>query len=114
MRLEKFIQRLIHYIKSPCYGGLLARGTAMQADVDAEVSNNFKYFQGVVASLIAQHAGQFALIKNCQIRSYHPTSAQALVAGYQGFPDGIFSVQEVITKPLDLGFYSHVADHGKD
>ncbi len=77
-----------------------------------EIDQNFEYFQGVVSGLLAEHAGQFALLRDRSIDSYFPTAVAALTAGYQKFTDGQFSVQEVTNTPLDLGFYSHVANLG--
>ncbi|MDX2143687.1 MAG: hypothetical protein SFV19_10055 [Rhodospirillaceae bacterium] len=81
---------------------------------EAEVDRNFDYFQGVVASLMAEHAGQHALLRHQQVDSFYDTSVAALIEGYKKFPDGLFSIQKVTVTPIDLGFYSHVGSLGHD
>jgi hypothetical protein len=79
---------------------------------EAEVDRNFDYFQGIVADLMTEHAGQYALLRHQEIVSYAKTAVEAITEGYRRFPDGLFSIQEVTTKPLDFGFYSHVGNLG--
>lgn len=86
----------------------------MQMNREAEVDRNFEAFQKVVGSLMSIHAGKHAVLRHGEIVAYSKTAAQALTEGYRRFPDGLFSVQEVADKPLDLGFYSHVASVGTD
>ena len=85
----------------------------MQAEHEAEIEQNFQYFQSVVGTLMSKHKGEYALIRDCEVVSYFKSSALALITGHDKFPDGLFSVQEVIDRPVDLGFYSHVANIGK-
>ena len=86
----------------------------MQLDRELEIDKNFEYFQGIVGSLVPKHLGKYAVLHNCKVVSYFNTSAEALIEGYKKYPDGMFSVQEVVAAPLDLGFYSHVASVGND
>jgi hypothetical protein len=81
----------------------------MASAKDTEIDRNFEYFQSVVSNLLAQHRGQFALLKSQAIAGYFSSAAAATIEGHKRFPDDVFSVQEVIGVPLDLGFYSHAA-----
>lgn len=83
----------------------------MQPDHDFEVDRNFQAFQQIVGGLMATHAGQFAVLRQGAVDAYFKTAGEALIAAYRKFPDGLFSVQEVADRPLDLGFYSHVANN---
>lgn len=74
---------------------------------EAAIRQNFYYFQGVVASLMDRHAGQYALLHSQSVIDIFARPIEALEAGYARFADGLFSVQKVIDRPLDLGFMSY-------
>ena len=84
----------------------------MQQSREAEIVANFQFFQGVVGSLMASHAGDYALLQSQQIVDYFRSAADAVREGVQRFGDRPFSVQHVINRPIDLGFLSHAADNG--
>lgn len=71
------------------------------------IRKNFDYFQGVVSELMERHAGQYALLYGQNVVEIFPRPIQALEAGIARFEDGMFSVQKVIDRPLDLGFLSY-------
>jgi hypothetical protein len=77
-----------------------------------EVERNYAAFQSALAELSKQHQGEYALIRHGEIVSIHEELIDAVVAGQSDFPDGMYSIQEVTTKPLDLGFYSHANPSG--
>jgi hypothetical protein len=74
---------------------------------DTEVDHNFDAFEAMLGSILPVHRGEFALMKLREVISYFPNEAAALAAGRARFPDGVFSVQEVTDRPVDLGFFSH-------
>ena len=54
------------------------------------------------------HRGKFALMRDGQIIEFFDTARDAYVAGQKLYKqDQLFSVQEVIETPADLGFFSH-------
>jgi hypothetical protein len=74
---------------------------------DAEIRQNFHYFQQVVPSLMADHAGKYALLHQRTLVDVFSRPVEALEAGHAKFSDGLFSIQKVIDRPLDLGFMSY-------
>jgi hypothetical protein len=74
---------------------------------DTEVDRNFEAFEAALGAIISAHRGEFALMKNGEVLSYFPSEAAALTAGRKQFKNGLFSVQEVTDRPVDLGFFSH-------
>jgi hypothetical protein len=80
---------------------------------EAEIYDNFRYFEGVVDRLMSSHAGQYALLRSARIVEYFRTASEAVKAGSSQFGEKPFSVQHVNDKPIDLGFLSHAADNGK-
>jgi hypothetical protein len=73
-----------------------------------QVEANYRAFQEKLPSISATHRGKFALMRDGQIIEFFDTVRDAYVAGQKLFQqDQLFSVQEVIETPVDLGFFSH-------
>jgi hypothetical protein len=77
-----------------------------------EVDRNFAFFQQELPRLVMQHAGKFALIRDCKITGYYDTASDAHIAGTQLYNDGLFSIQQVTKEIGDLGFFSHAVHLG--
>jgi len=84
----------------------------MVAARQREIEQNFKAFEGLVASLMPQHAGEFALLRAKELVGVFPTAVDAMTEGYHRFGDGLFSIQRVIDRPVDLGFISYAGGDG--
>ena len=76
----------------------------------SEVDRNYDQFMRMLATLLPEHRDQLALMRDGEVVGFFETPRGALEAAAQKFPDGIFSIQEVTDEPIDLGFYSHVAN----
>lgn len=76
-------------------------------DRKMEIERNFDEFQRVVNSLMTDHEGKYALMHNGAVSEVFERLLDAVSAGHSRFTDGMFSIQEVATAPLDLGFFSH-------
>ena len=74
---------------------------------DTEMWLNFEYFEEIVAGLMPQHAGEYALLHDRSVVALFERPAEAVNAGSERFPDGLFSIQRVIDRPFDLGFLSY-------
>lgn len=74
---------------------------------DAEIRQNFHYFQSVVADLMPRHAGEYVLLHQRSVVDIFKRPVDALNAGMSQFENGLFSVQRVVDRPLDLGFLSY-------
>jgi hypothetical protein len=72
-----------------------------------EIDRNFEFFQQKLPELMTEHRGKFALIRNREIVGFYDTAIDAQTTGEKFFNDGIFSIQQVTDKPIDLGFFSH-------
>jgi pyruvate/oxaloacetate carboxyltransferase len=77
-----------------------------------EIRRNFEFFQSVVGTIMADHAGEIALIHGQNIVGYFPSADDAVHEGAKRFGSLPFSVQRVINRPIDLGFLSHATDNG--
>jgi hypothetical protein len=74
--------------------------------VQAEVDRNYQIFEKELPNLAAFN-GKFALMHDGKIIHYYDTVADAVGTGKIMYSDDIFSVQQVQTEPVNLGFLSH-------
>ena len=80
----------------------------MQECLRQQVERNYRAFTEKLPSLLASHQGKFALMRDCEIVEFFDTARDAYIAGKKLFnEDQMFSVQEVVETPVDLGFFSH-------
>ena len=79
----------------------------MQESLDREIDRNLFAFLPHLAALLPQHEGSFALLKDQSIKSIHEKLSDALKTAYSEFADGIFSVQKITAKPVELGMFSN-------
>ncbi len=72
-----------------------------------QLERNYRAFSEKLPALLAQHPGRFALMRDSEIVELFDTARDAYVAGRALFKDDpLFSVQEVVEQPVDLGFFS--------
>jgi hypothetical protein len=82
----------------------------MIMDLDAqrrEVDRNYDRFQRLLASILPEHEGEIALMRDGEIVGYFKHVRDAIGAANMQFSDGIYSLQEVKKEPIDLGIFSH-------
>lgn len=77
------------------------------SDLDDEVDLNYDAFVAELPGLLETQRGKHALLRHAGIVDFYESTATALAAGRTRFADGIYSVQEVTERPVDLGFFSH-------
>lgn len=82
----------------------------MSTELDNEIDRNLFAFLPRIPQLIANHEGEFALLRHQELVSLHKRLRDALDEACNRFSDGIFSIQQVTDKPVELGFFSY-ADH---
>lgn len=75
-----------------------------------EVQSNYQFFQTVVASLMLEHEGKYALLHDRAVVSVYSRPLDAVIEGNRLYSDGLFSVQRVTDRPVDLGFLSNAAN----
>jgi hypothetical protein len=72
----------------------------------AELRRNYDAFTRVLPTLLAEHEGEYALMRHGQVVAYFGTPGGALRSGRERYEDDLFSVQEVTTEKADFGWYS--------
>jgi hypothetical protein len=79
-----------------------------------QVEINYQAFEKKLPSLIPDYRGKFALMRNEEIIEFFDTARDAYFAGKKIFEkDKLFSVQQVVDTPIDLGFFSHAIPQRK-
>lgn len=81
--------------------------------LEMEIDRNFVYFLHHITDFVGQHKGQFALLRDAAVVSFHDTLWSAEEKAAHNFSDGLFSIQEVNDDPVDLGFYTYAAHNGE-
>jgi hypothetical protein len=80
----------------------------MKADPKStELETNYAEFKRRLPELLETHAGQFAVMRHGEIIVFFDTMGDAAKFCGREFQDGIFSIQEVTARRIDLGYYSH-------
>ena len=72
-----------------------------------QVAKNYEAFEKLLPTLAQTHAGKFALMRDGVIVEFFDTARDAFVTGQKLYSEQLFSVQEVVASPVDLGFFSH-------
>ena len=75
--------------------------------IQEEVDGNYEEFRKLLPSIIPDHRGQFALMKDRKILNFFSTAADARTAAESFISDGIFSIQQVTDLSIDLGYYNY-------
>lgn len=82
----------------------------MSAELDREIDRNLFAFLPRIPGLLPDHEGEYAVLRNQEIVSLHKRLRDALDEAGAMFSDGLFSIQQVTERPVELGFFSY-ADH---
>jgi hypothetical protein len=72
-----------------------------------EVDRNLAFFLDELPKIPATYIGKFALLRHQKIIDYYDTAPDAIHSANKIYPDGIFSIQQVINTAVNLGFYSY-------
>jgi hypothetical protein len=75
-----------------------------------EVEKNFAKFKEVLPTLTA-HYGKFALFRDGKLVEIYDTFEDALKTAQAFYVDGLYSIQKITNKPIDLGLRSRALLH---
>jgi hypothetical protein len=85
--------------------------TTMTNINQAQVDRNFEVFQELLPELMKTHAGKFALMHDGKIEDFFDSLADAVRAGKAIFGENGYSVQEVVSQNINLGYYTYALHH---
>jgi hypothetical protein len=72
-----------------------------------QVRQNYEAFHEQLPALLAEHRGQYALMKDGQVVGIFNSAIEAYIAGQAQLGLGNFSMQKIVDEPVDLGYFSH-------
>ncbi len=79
----------------------------MNENLQKEIDANFEAFQKVLPDLLPSEADRWALMRHGECVDFYDTLRDAETAGRAMYKDRMFSVQQVSTAVVDLGWFSH-------
>ena len=74
-----------------------------------EIDRNRRFFVDALPSMLAEHEGEYVLMRDATVIAFFSTPLDAQIAGNQQFPDHRFSIQRVKARPEELGYFSYAA-----
>ncbi len=77
-----------------------------------EIEKNFAFFELVLPEYTESHGGRYALLRHEEIIDFYDTVRDAYTTGVRNYKDGLFSIQKVDPRPIDLGVFSHAVHLG--
>ena len=81
---------------------------ATAEQIQDQINRNYTAFKALLPDLMKTGGGKWALLHNATLEGVFDTARDARLAGTKLYADGFFSVQEVRSRPVDLGWFSHV------
>jgi hypothetical protein len=81
----------------------------MQTQSRHEIDQNYRAFEELMPTLLPKHAGGFALLRERQLVGVYSKAIDAVAEAQQRFSDGVFSIQRITDRALDLGFLSYAS-----
>jgi hypothetical protein len=81
--------------------------TMSDADRNEEIARNYDFLQRNLARFMPDQAGRFALLSHQQVLGFFDDAFEAVQAGRRSASDGLYSVQEVTDRPVELGVYAN-------
>ena len=76
-----------------------------------EVDQNYEAFRKMLPYLLKQHPRKYALMRDKKVIGVFETSNDSYEAARLLYEDGIFSVQKIDDRPIDLGWMGYALFH---
>ncbi len=73
------------------------------------IERNYDVFRRTVSSYLDEHAGEYALLHDGELKGFFASPGLADAAGRAQFPGQPFSIQPVIDEPIDMGYFSYAS-----
>ncbi len=76
-------------------------------NIRQQVEQNYQAFEKLLPKIPNDRLGKFALMRDEKIIEYFDSAPDAVKFAELKYDDGLFSVQEVTKRIVDLGYFSH-------
>lgn len=71
-----------------------------------EVEKNYQAFKRLLPDLM-KYENRHALMRHGKVIGIYSTARDVVLTGRTFYKDGLFSVQKITSRPVDLGYFSH-------
>lgn len=72
-----------------------------------EIDENYDAFVRLLPELIKTDMGRYVIMRNKKQVRIFDTFRDAILYAEDAYEDGLYSVQEITQRPVDLGWFSH-------
>ena len=79
---------------------------------EAEIQRNYAAFQDMLAFLLPDNDGRYALLHDEQLAGVFDSPGEAATTGFAKFGRAPYSIQIITDEPVDLGFMSNAIRQG--
>ena len=76
----------------------------------AAIDRNLEDFLRQLPSLMKEHEGKYALLRDGEVVGFFETAIDAQIAGNQQFEDTLFSLQKITRIAEELGHFTYALD----
>jgi len=77
-----------------------------------EVDKNYEAFSKLLPDVLQTHRGKFALLRKEKLIHIFDSAGDAKIFAEAQFPDGLFSIQQITNRVVELGYFSHAMHLG--
>jgi len=74
---------------------------------EQEIDQNLEFFLKELPKLLEHQHGRYVLLRSKEIIGIYDTVRDAQMTGEKFYDDGLFSIQKVEDKAIELGYFSH-------
>lgn len=75
------------------------------------VNQNYESFQKLLPDLMRTEPGKHALMRHGEAIEFFDSARDAMIYGQKSYPDGLYSIQQVTNRVIDLGYFSYALHH---
>jgi hypothetical protein len=70
---------------------------------DEQVKQNYEAFKKLLPSLLVEHPGKYALLRDRELVAVFDTMSDAVTSAEKLYPDARWSIQHITNRPINLG-----------
>lgn len=86
----------------------------MPHTIEVEIERNYGAFLGLLANLLPEHNGRYALMHDRVLEGIFNSPGEADREGFAKFGKSQYSIQFVTDEPVDMGFMTNAVHQGKN
>ena len=80
--------------------------------MEQELINNYKAFQKLLPELEPTDAGKYALMRKGKLSQIFDSPGDAMKFAEEKYTDGLYSIQQITDRVVELGYFSHAVHLG--